>query len=66
MVSGLWHYHVTLLFLPDLFVSHLWLSLLVWHNFSTDTRQDLLLKRVKAVDRVVEEKGCVIVSWCGQ
>lgn len=51
---------------PDLSVSHLQLLLLVWHNFSTDTRRDLLLKCVKAVNRVAEEKGCVIISGCGQ
>ena len=52
--------------LPDLSVSHLQLLLLVWHNFSSDTRRDLLLKCVKAVNRVAEEKGCVIISGCGQ
>ena len=44
------------IFLVDLSVTHLQLLLLIWHNFSKDTRKTLLLKSVDAVNRVAEEK----------
>ena len=48
----------SLCFIPftDLSVSHLQLLLLVWHNFSDDTRKNLLLKCVSSVNRVAEER----------